>query len=117
MKKIISTLIFPFLFIGCSDNDSENKYPECIQNQIETFLKNYPTSPNSGTKASVKKYLYKGETVYLTDFTPGFPDGATGVTNEKCEAICQLGGIDGSASDCIDWDKAEFLETVWIDAR
>ncbi|WP_269221512.1 hypothetical protein [Flavobacterium sp. IMCC34518] len=120
MKNSLYILLFSFTLLGCSKNDTEtikNNYPECIKNQIETFLKNYPKPPDTGTKASVVKYSYKGETVYLTNFNPGFPDGVSGVTNEKCEALCQLGGIDGAQNDCIDWDKATLIETVWTDPR
>lgn len=117
MKNFIYTLIISVTLFGCTDNDDKTKYPECIKSGIETFLANYPTPPNTGVKATVTKYSYNGEIVYVTDFSPGFPDGASAVVNEKCEVICALGGFDGSANDCINWDKATFIETVWTDPR
>jgi hypothetical protein len=117
MKNFLYTLIISVTLFGCTDNDDKIKYPECIKSGIETFLANYPTPPNTGYKASVAKYSYNGEIVYVTDFSPGFPDGSSAVVNEKCEVICGLGGIDGNNNDCIDWSKATFIETVWKDSR
>ncbi|WP_026714530.1 DUF6970 domain-containing protein [Flavobacterium daejeonense] len=120
MKKALYIIVILIMFSCCSKNDDEtikNDYPECIKNQIETFLTNYPKPPDTGIRASVKKYSYKGQIVYVTDFSPGFPDGASAVINESCEAICQLGGFDGVQNDCVDFDKATFIKTVWIDKR
>ena len=119
MKNLIYISFLVFVVMGCSQNNEDKtaNYPECINTNITAFLKNYPTPPNTGTKASVKKYLYKEQKVYVLDFMPGFADGQASVINEKCESICTLGGIGSPLTDCIDWDKATFVEIVWIDPR
>jgi hypothetical protein len=117
MKNFLYFFFISVILFGCTDNDDKTKYPECIKSGIEIFLANYPTPPNTGYRASVEKYSYKGGIIYVTDFSPGFPDGSSAVVNEKCEVICSLGGIAGNKFDCVDWNTAIFLETVWKDSR
>lgn len=116
MKKIIYVASFLLVLIGCNNPEEEANYPDCIKTQIDNFesVANYPVST---PRAHIDKYSYKGQIVYLINDQIGWADGAATVVNEKCESICLLGGIDGNQNDCVDWDKATFIETVWKDPR
>lgn len=116
MKNLISITCFLLVISACSKtSDEENPvYSDCIKNKIDDFLKLPVNSP----KTYIKKYIYNGQTVYLVNTNN--PDGAaTTVYNEKCEIVCATGGtIAGESFDtCINWDKAIFVETVWVDNR
>lgn len=107
------------LFIGLllmsfqcdEDNDDNILYPLCLQEQIEDVLSREATSP----PATVKKYVFNGEEVFLLSFQNGFADGMSVVVNDNCEEICLIGGIAGLI--CEGFDQAEFIETVWEDPR
>ena len=118
MKKLIYLTSLFLVLIGCNNPEEETNYPECIQTQIKNFesATNYPVS---NPRAHIDQYKYKGQFVYLfiDPISSNDPDSATSVVNENCETICLLGGIDGNQNDCIDWDKATFIETVWTDPR
>lgn len=116
MKKAISLLILVLLILSsCSKRENicpKQLYPDCINSNIQVILQ----SPVQSIKATVKKYLYQGQTVYL--ISTNFPDAPSQVYNEKCDLICSIGGIGGETSTtCINWNNATFLETVWTDPR
>ncbi len=113
---ILFTAVLP---LGCSDDDSiESKVsrirPECLQPIILNALQFQPTNP----RASVDKYIYQGEEVFVLSFM-NFPDGESAVVSNECEPICSLGGIDGNPSpECSDFNEtAQFIENVWTDPR
>ncbi|HFG0566754.1 DUF6970 domain-containing protein [Flavobacterium psychrophilum] len=115
MKKII--LLFSILLIqfGCSNSSSSDEtkkvsYPDCISSKIQDILQ----SPVQNPKANIKKYYYQNQYVYkINSF---FADGKSPVYNDRCELICEDGGIDGS-NTCVNWENATFIESVWIDPR
>ena len=98
--------------VSCKNDDDTVNYPECIQPIINVIVERGVQSP----KASIEKYLYKGEEVFLVN-GQNFPDGQSHLITLGCDDICVLGGIDGSDNDCPDWQDAEFIEAVWIDPR
>tara|TARA_B110000908_G_C10178198_1_gene414296 strand:+ start:732 stop:1079 length:348 start_codon:yes stop_codon:yes gene_type:complete len=115
MKKVILYFGLILFFIGCDKNDdSETKnYHECIQTYIDYELENsQPQTP----RANIEKYLYNSQEVYVLNLQ-NFPDGQSSVITIRCEAICSLGGIDGNANDCLDWESAEFIKNIWTDNR
>ncbi|MBF4470633.1 DUF6970 domain-containing protein [Flavobacterium sp. HJJ] len=123
MRKLIILFFIATLLTKCS-NDSKNlensnqcKYPECFTPSINVILKR----PVENPRASIKKYLYNGQNVYIVDdqFASMGNDIPLGlVRNENCETVCDFGGgIAGTKSTCLNWDKAVFIETVWTDPR
>jgi hypothetical protein len=112
MKAII-VLIIPFLLFSCS-NDVEVKqsYPKCLQLEVDRILESSPQSP----RATIELYTYQNENVYVVN--TNFADYQTNVYNSQCQLICTIGGIDGNENDtCVDWENAEFIETLWTDER
>ena len=116
MKKLnlaFLYLITTFL-LGCS-NDDNNSLPECIQGIIENIV--YQDEPQT-PRASIDKYIYNGETVYLFNRNTwnSFSDSVKWVINEGCDVSCHVGSH-FEDFNCIDWESAQFIETVWTDPR
>ena len=116
MKKIIHLASILLILTACNNSEEEITFPECIRTLIIGYEKNL-NYPISNPRSHIDKYNYKGQIVYLINDQIGWADGAATLVNEKCESICLLGGIDGNQNDCIDWDKATFIETIWTDPR
>ena len=112
LKSLIGAAVV-LLTIGCESNHLNNNYPKCVQSYIDNFLENNNKQTPS---ASVDKYLYKGDYVYVLNFQ-NFPDGQSSVISSECEPLCSLGGIDGPQNDCEGFDDAKFISTVWVDNR
>lgn len=111
--KVILILIIPFILFSCSNNDDvKQQYPNCLQFEIDRILNSIPQSP----RATIGLYTFQNENVYVVN--TNFPDDQSNVYNSRCELICTIGGIDGNENDtCVDWENAEYIETVWTDNR
>jgi hypothetical protein len=115
MRNVI-LIIGIFLFItSCEKSEDDVKYPDCLQTYIDIFLENNP-SPRS-PRSTIKKYMYDDNEVFLIDFLPNVPDTGASVVSFDCNPICFLGGIDGSQNDCVNWENAQYVETIWTDNR
>lgn len=119
MKSNILISIFIAFLLGCSNDSTFNSEieaiePECLQPLILNALQFQSTNP----RASIDKYIYQGEDVFVLNFM-NFPDGESAVVGTECEPICSLGGLDGNPTqECSDFSEtAQFLETVWTDPR
>ena len=113
MKKIAFYFVILIAFNSCNKQNQDPTYPDCIQEHINNFVENNePQTP----KASIDIFNYEGEDVFVINFQ-NFPDGQSAVITTQCEPICVLGGIDGPLNDCSNWDKAIFVETIWVDNR
>jgi hypothetical protein len=116
MKKFILILSVFLLLISCDDNDDKVVAVEdlgCLQSLVTDFIEN---SDSQTPKANIEKYSYKGDEVFVVNFQ-NFPDGQSTIMSLNCETICMIGGIDGDENDCLDWDDAQFIETIWVDNR
>lgn len=112
MKKFFFSFYILIFLISCSDDD-DIKIPDCLNSTTKAIL----GSPVQSPRASIEKWIYKGQEVYLID-AQNFPDGEIFIITIDCEeTICTLGGIDGSDNDCPNWENAEFIETIWKDPR
>ena len=109
LKLIIGLALV--LFLECH-NDDKKVIPECLMPIIEVIQEQPVQSP----KATIERWLYQDQEVYVID-AQHFPDGQAFVITTDCESICALGGIDGPANDCPNWEDAEFIETIWVDTR
>lgn len=113
-SNYLSIILFITL-INCSNNEDQsnkNNYSDCINAKIQEILQ----SPIQNPKATVKKYTYLGQTVYLIN--SNFADALDPVYNDKCELVCTQGGIGGNSNNsCVNWDSAVYIETVWTDPR
>ena len=118
MKKISNIALFfliVFLF-GCNNNDDNfSSLPQCLKETIEVIV--YEDEPQT-PRASIDKYIYDGETVYLFnrntwDF---MSDSVKWVINEECVALCHIGSHFENFN-CIDWETAQFVKTIWTDPR
>jgi len=114
-KSIYLSILFFLTLIRCSMNEDETvnvTNGNCINTEIQKILQ----SPVQNPKATVKKYTYQGQTVYLIN--SNFADALSPIYNDKCELVCSQGGIAGNTNNtCVNWDNAVFIETIWIDPR
>lgn len=116
MKWFYTCLIIfiSLLIISCGDDpdpEPENTIPECIMSKIDEFK----DDQGACEEASVKKYMFQEQEVYV--FTQGIciSDGGSDVLLADCSSLCFLGGIAGT-QDCngdFFFDVAEELETLW----
>ncbi len=109
MKRSILLLmsIGLFTFSSCDDNSFPDDLPSCLEEQVKQVM----LSSHSETKLEL--YLYKGENVYMVNEKAVYPDKLTRVLNEKCEVVCEFGGIAG-LNTCPDFsENAEFVRVVW----
>lgn len=100
------------MFAACGEDEEPlPTIPECISTKIDEFKVDQATCEN----ASVKKYMFQAQEVYV--FTQGIciSDGGSDVFLEDCTRLCFLGGIAGF-QDCngdLFFDVATELETLW----
>jgi len=102
---IVSVLIMPSI---------QNDIPECIQKKIDNIL----TEPVWNPPATISKYLYYDQTVYL--FSSNCCDQFNNIYDESCNYICApSGGFTGRGDGrCTDFNQiAKLLEQVWVDVR
>jgi hypothetical protein len=111
--KAILDLIIPFLLFSCSNDDEvKQSYPNCLQLEIDRILDSSPQTPIE----TVELYTYQNENVYVVN--TNFPDDQSNIYNSQYQLICTIGGIDGNENDtCIEWENAEYIETLWTDNR
>lgn len=113
MKKIILVISILLSITNCNKDDNNDKYPSCLEPLINNFIDNFdPQTP----RANIEKYLYEGNEVYVLNFQ-NFPDGQSSVVSLECGSLCALGGLDGAENDCLNWESAKYIETVWTDKR
>lgn len=116
--KWIYIVILPLLCLtlasSCSEDPEEEETettPACILDQVETFADDQSTCEN----ASVKKYMYQAQEVYVFQQGICISDGGADVLLADCSSLCFLGGIAG-VQDCngdLFFDVAVELETIW----
>lgn len=115
MKNLIVILSL-FLFItSCDKNEDsiDEKYPNCLQFEIDAILDGNPTT----IKANIKKYKYQEILVYAF-YEGNVVEGQTRVYTDNCIKICEFGGIGGlQINTCDNWDSAELIEIIWEDPR
>lgn len=111
MKKVI--VIFVLILFSCTKDEENNEIPDCLKPIIEGILERPVQSP----KAKIEKWQqYQNKEVLSID-AQNFPDGQAFIITSDCQGICALGGLDGPANDCENWDRAEFIEVIWTDPR
>ncbi|MDX2359706.1 MAG: hypothetical protein QNK23_02790 [Crocinitomicaceae bacterium] len=90
MKKILFILLIGFVWAGCA-KENEEAIPQCIQDRLVSFEAN-DACPSD---ASVKKYLFQGNRVYV--FNPGgcYADQTREVLSGNCDVLGFLDGIAG----------------------
>ena len=85
---------------------------ETVKQVMNYILSNPPREP----RAYATKYIYNNE--YVLYLTPGGTQqqGSAGANNADCKEVCEFGGYRGNT--CPDfWEKAVFIDTVWVDRR
>lgn len=111
------SLVFIFILI-LTTCDNENKiqdYPDCMQGVIDNYLIDYPNP--APQPASIGKYKYENQDLYVFDPGSGFADWLFSAVNKNCIVVCEFGGIAGIQT-CNDWDsEAKFIQIVWEDNR
>lgn len=118
MKGNILFTIFLSLILGCTSDSSldaqiEAIQPTCLQDIVKSILEEEVSNP----KRSISAYTFNSEKVFVVTPSSFVSEPATMVLNSNCEIICLIGGIDGSANDCENFESAVFIETVWSDPR
>ena len=118
MKKSILFPIFLSFVLGCSSESSldaqiETIEPMCLQEIVKFILEEDVSNP----RRSISAYTFNGENVFVITPSSHVSEPATNVLNSNCETICLIGGIDGPANDCENFESAVFIETVWTDPR
>ncbi len=89
----IVLIAFTISYFGCQKDDLQVDVPGCIQQKIEEFDE---SSISCDSGATVYRYQFQGQLVFV--FNPGncIADGTSGVYDEECNLICSLGGLIGN---------------------
>jgi hypothetical protein len=117
--KVLHFIIISTILFSCSEKETEplevqltEELSECMEEKMVAFEENGLICESG---AVIAQYNYQDSLVYL--FSPGIciADGMTEVTNNRCEAIGFLGGIDGSSEVNGEefWSNSEFVENIW----
>jgi hypothetical protein len=116
MKKLNFAFLFliTLFFSGCSNDDNNSSLPECLEDTKTIVYQDEPQTP----RASIDKYIYNGETVYLFNRNTSdyMSDAVKWVIDEQCIVLCHIES-NFEQNNCIDWESAQFVETVWTDPR
>ncbi|WP_442845010.1 DUF6970 domain-containing protein [Leeuwenhoekiella sp. H156] len=97
----------------CCEKEPVEELPICLQDTVSYVLER----PVQDPRASIEKWKYKNEEVYLIA-AMNFPDGESFVVTLDCKTtICSFGGFDGPQNDCENWEDATFIKTIWVDKR
>jgi hypothetical protein len=115
MRNVILVISIFFLSItSCNRSDyDETKYTNCLQSQIDNILIGTPRSPRS----NIKKYNYDNQIVYVIEIND-IADEQFNVVDKQCNVVCVFGGINGNQnSTCVNFESAQYIETVWTDPR
>lgn len=97
-------------YSGCNKIELNESVPACIESKIKEFKK---SDMICDAKASVVRYTFQGNYVYV--FNPGncIADGGSDVYDQDCNKLCFLGGIAGKITcNGEDFGKGASDETV-----
>jgi YHS domain-containing protein len=113
----MNSYIIPIIFLIASvltTSSTQTDVPVCIQEKIDGIS----TGPIWNPPASITKYLYRGQTMYL--MSSSCCDQFNNLYDENCNRICApSGGFTGRGDGkCMDFQEtAKFLGKVWKDTR
>lgn len=107
-KPLFLSIVITTAFSSCK---KDSDLPSCIQSEIDDRER-----IGDIHLASVVKYDFQGEEVYLFNYEGG-ADFQSPILDAECNTICALGGIAGNVEcDGVSFaDEAVELETVWKD--
>lgn len=88
----ISLMLFTLLSMSCQHIETQSDVPNCIKEKIQIFADGDPLCDKG---ASVTRYNFQGQYVYVFDPGNCIADGMAEVYDEQCKLICGLGGIAG----------------------
>jgi hypothetical protein len=111
MKAILMGGIFLLLLTGCQKDETNECHSPCIQSYVDSFRQ---SDEICGTGASVKQYLFQGQTVYVFDKGLCIADGTSDVRNAECTFLGALGGIQGNTRiNGAEFNTAVYQRTLW----
>ncbi len=95
-----------FLLAACSKQDID----ACIQERIDSF-----GTEMCPTDASVKRYQFQGNAVYVINAGPCINDGTEEVLDANCTLLGYLGGLAGFTDINGEhfYNNATYESTVW----
>lgn len=90
--------------------NQHNDIDDCIENRITNF-----GSEVCESGASVKQYLFQGETTYAINFGTCVADYHDLILDEHCDTLGLIGGFGGSTDINGDnyYDNATLEATIW----
>ena len=92
MKKFLSLSLFSGLILFSCTKENSTAVTPCIQDKLAAFESTQACSEG----ASVTRYTFQGQMVYV--FNPGYcaADLTSDVCTEDCDYLGYLGGISGN---------------------
>lgn len=111
MKHILLMIAGLMIFAACNKSGKITGGSACIKSKVQQFNNREACSSN----ATVKKYTFQGQTVYVFDQGTCGADFAQPVLNENCDTLGFLGGISGNGiiNGQHFYDNATYLSTIW----
>jgi hypothetical protein len=110
--KIVIGLIIIVFFNSCERLNLKEDVPDCIKDKVKEFSKSDKICEQG---ASVYRYIFQGEYVYL--FEPGNcrSEPIAQVFDEKCNFLCDLGGFMGNliCKDVLFFENVKDKTLIW----
>ena len=97
------------LFASCDQTPADKTCPpsSCLNEKITQFK----TNPQSIALLAAQ---INGECVYWFSTEAPFADGTDEVWNQKCETVCQIGGMRANSYQCMGVNITELkFDTLW----
>ncbi len=110
--KNFRLVIFAIIALSAScDQSSSDKActaPSCLKEKINQFKTNTQSIALLSTRIN-------GECVYWFSTEAPFADGTDEVLNQKCETVCQIGGMRPNSYQCLGVNNITELkfDTLW----
>lgn len=105
--QVLSVVCLLMMSFQCGKGDKD--ITPCIENKIASF-----PAECCSTGATVKKYNFQNDFVYVFDLGPCGNDFTSAVLSESCDTLGMLGGIAGITQiNGENFSNAVFIETVW----
>ncbi|WP_291725813.1 hypothetical protein [Bernardetia sp.] len=128
MKNLILILSLCFVLFSCFEKEAEvvPKEPPVEGNIMECEavtefideINSYPAPLPQSARATINKYKFENEYVYLLDPKEGsyWLHGAPIGINSVCDTVCFFSLLE-EENTCPNWAEAEYIETIWKDER
>ncbi len=110
MKNLLLLLFaISAMFASCDQSTADKTCPatSCLHEKITQFKTNSQSIALLATQIN-------GECIYWFSTEAPFADGTDEVLNQKCETVCQIGGMRANSYQCLGVNITELkFDTLW----